>query len=228
MKKHYQKDDIWERKAMVANKSEEGKNPSENHPTYPIPASQLPEWFKWGCYSKHIFSDPRALSAYLNGLRQDVYSALSLFQVHVRSILTIMLALLAALTAIFSLASRATELDFELLQFVEITGGVILILLFVIAGISHKILARYYGVYVSALLQASQAHYWGDIGGFWWFERIIRSLGNREGINKKDYIKERIWSKKDSNFWYVSLVWFLGTLGLASGIFILVCKPLSS
>ena len=213
---------------MVANKREEGKNPSENYPTYPISASQLPGWFKWGCYSKYIFGDPRALSEHLNGLRQDMYSALTLFQVHVRSILTIMLTLLAALTAIFSLASRATELSSELLRFVEITGGVILILLFVIACISHKILTRYYGVYVSALLQASQAHYWADIGGFWWFERIVRSLGNRKNINKEDYIRERIWSKKDSNFWYVSLVWFLGILGLAGGIFILVCKPLSS
>ncbi len=200
----------------------------KNDPDYPVSPDKLPNWFRKGCQSDLIFGDASALSEYLNGCRQDVYSALSLYQVHVRAVITIMLTLLAALTAIFSLAEGVFGLSSAVLvRTAEVVGAGVLIAVFFVACISHCILGRYYEVYVSALLQATQTHYWAKVAGFWWFERVIEDLRKQPDIGKEKYINWRTRSWKDSNRLYLYVVWLMGIAALLGSVYLMIHRPVS-
>lgn len=198
----------------------------ENPPDYPVTPDKLPDWFKDGCYNEKIFNDGRALSIHLNGHRQDIFSALLLFHTHVKFVITLMLTFITALFAIFSIVLRDTQSNDILIRNIEILGGWILVVLFLIALISHFILLRYYDVYISALIQATQVHYWGKVSGFRWFERIIEDLKDKN-IDKKKYIDIRRRSLKDSYVYYMAIVWIIGILALLGVIILWVYKPLS-
>jgi len=144
--------------------------------------------------------------------------------------------MISTLTAIIAIISLSTEkysnapidhfINFKFLM------GVLLLALFVLAFISHIILKRYYQVYISALLYATQVHYWAKMSGFWWFERVILDLRNRDisknEFNKKDdYINKRTQSPKDSFFWYAVIIWIIGLVGLFGSSLIFLTKFLN-
>ena len=212
---------------MIDKSKEMEENVKADLPTYPVKPDELPEWFGVGCVNDLIFEDAKALSLYLNSHRQDVYTALRLYQTHDRSIITVMLTFSTAITAIFSFAAKESDSNSDLLKSVEIMGGTLLILLFLTACISHIILKKYYQVYVSALLQATQVHYWAKVPGFGRYEQVIWQLaGKYRNLGKTEYINERTWTR-DSNLLYVIVVWTIGILGLVGGLYLLVFAPIS-
>ena len=71
-----------------------GKNAINNE-------SPLPSWFYEKC--SRFENHPDALSNLLNGCIQSVYSALSLYQIHVKYVTTLIISLLTVVGAIFSI-----------------------------------------------------------------------------------------------------------------------------
>lgn len=191
----------------------------------------LPPWFHEECSRKDIFEkNPMALSILLNGSRQDVYSALSLYQVHLKFATTIAISMLTIVGAIFSIL-KGTDMSIDL-RIIEIGIGVFMLVACFISLLSVFVITRYYNVYVSALLYGAQVHFAAKMAGFHWFMRIIGLLHKdymqKPDISRAKFISKRTWSGNDSHLWYVVL------LSILSGAFVLIAfvmwifAPLSS
>lgn len=180
----------------------------------------LPDWFKKGCLDPLLVDSGLAAATYLNGLRQDVYSALSLFQVHVRAVITAMLSMITFLAAALSIFSKLQS--GYTVFFVTIAASFILILQLPFALYSRSIWKRYYEVYIAALLQATQAHYMANVSGFWWFENTIKSVvvlkSENPCLTKQQFIMERTKSKRDSYYKYIRIAMSVGILGFIFGV----------
>ena len=198
----------------------------ENADMYPVAPERLPTWFGEGCRNPEILGEPRALAIHLSGCRQDVYSALSLYQVHVRGNIAAMLTLGTVITAIFSFIGRSDTINENISELVERMGTALLVLLFPIALLSYRIIRRYYEVYVSALLQSAQEHYWARVAGFWRVEKIIDGLRDKTEMTKEQYINQRTQKLKDTFVPYMVFIVDLGLMGLAAGIYLFVESPL--
>ncbi len=196
--------------------------------------SELPPWFDKGCSRPDIFKsdskNPAALSILLNGVRQDMYTALSLYQVHVKFISTLVISLLTVIGAIFSIL-KLMEISQPAMRMIEVGTSILLLVAFMIGLLSLIVVTRYYKVYVSALLFAAQMHYEARISGFFWFEKLIELLKKKfleEGsITKEEFIASRTWSRRDTHFWYVIFITLLSIVCVGASIFILINAPFS-
>ena len=196
----------------------------------------LPSWFYQDCSRENIFENhPEALSNLLNGCRQDVYSALSLYQIHVKYATTLIISLLTVVGVVFSIL-RVTGVNLAMTRTVEIGAVMLMMVAFFIGLVSLLVIARYYNVYISALLYGAQIHFAAGMSGFYWFERIIETLQKehikkqkkKQEINKKKFIFIRTWSWKDSHLWYAAFLAILSFICLIVGIVMWTLAPFSS
>jgi len=197
----------------------------------------LPPWFHEEYLNKDTFKDePAALAQLLNSSRQDVYSALSLYQVPVKHAFTLMISVATLIGILFSVVGRI-GVDPNVIRTLEMGAGILLIVVGLIGFISAFVITQYYKVYVSALLYAAQIHYGVGMAGFHWFKRLMELLSKKSKkkreknggeISKAEFIRARALSCKDSNLWFVVFLILLGILSIIFGSIILGCAPFSS
>jgi len=186
--------------------------------------SRLPSWFLEGAEKARVWGEDRTAAVQLlASVRSDVYSALGLYHQNVKYATTLVISLLTIIAAGLS-AARVVggEAGFEDARVALETGTYGLL---VVAGVvsSFAIVAttRYYNVYVAALIFGSQVHFGLGLQGFYWFDRVAETVEsmNRKGrdsrTGRREYIRRRTWSCKDSHFWYTLFLVVIGGLALA-------------
>lgn len=191
----------------------------------------LPQWFHEECSRKDIFESPRALSFLLNGVRQDVFSALSLYQVHVKYATTLVISLMTVVGVMFSI-SEVTKGNSDVIRMVEVGAGILTLVACVISLLSSFVITRYYNVYVSALLYGAQIHFAAGMAGAHWFKRTIdllhKKYKKKPDISRANFISNRTWSWNDSHFWYVAFLFILSGVCALTTILMWFVAPLSS
>ena len=191
----------------------------------------LPTWFHKECSRKDLFEDPTALSGLLNGSRQDIYSALSLYQVHVKYATTLIVSLVTFIGVIFSIL-KVTGVNPDVMRMVGIITGLLMLVGCFLGLLSAFVITLYYKVYVSSLLYGAQIHFAAGMASFHWFMRLIERL-QKEYLKKPDisrakFISKRTWSWKDSHLWYVVFLLILSVVCASIASFIMIVAPLSS
>lgn len=188
----------------------------------------LPQWFREGCHLGNMGEDPVALARLLNGSRQDVFSALSLYQVPVKYVTTLVLSLITVVGVVFSFVKSTQFASPEIVKLVESSGAGLLVIASITGGLSAFVITRYYNVYVSALLFAAQLHCGAGIRSFHWLERLIHLLEDQANkISRQQFISQRTWSRDDSHFWYVVFIVALSVLSMGAAVVIWVVNPIS-
>ena len=169
----------------------------------------LPPWFSKGCLTEDIFKDQQALSQYLNGCRQMIFSAASLYHDHIKYATTVLVSLLTATIAIFSFLIQ-NEVAPGIVRIIELAGAVLMFTAAGIGSLSLYIIIRYHLLYIATLLYATEVHHAVGITGFGWFKDIIELLGNKyeknEKISREEFIQSRSRSPKYGHFWYLILI----------------------
>jgi len=192
------------------------------------PQEELPQWFHKGCDLRNIGTDPVALARLLNGSRQDAFSSLSLYQVPVRYVTTLLFSIITVVGVVFSFVMSTGFDSPEIMKFVESSGAGLLVMASLMGAFAAFVITRYYHVYVSALLFAAQLHCGAKIRGHHWLERLIELLQDQgNNISRQQFISRRTWSRGDSHFWYVAFIVLLSVLSLAAAVGIWVVKPIS-
>lgn len=167
------------------------------------------------------FKDDQAVSAFLSDTRKEMYDALSLFYTHVKHTVSLMLTLMTAVFAIFGVALGQTNPKPEILYIFKTIGGVILLALFPLGIVSILIIARYYKLYVAALIYSADLHASIGLDSHSWFQQIKEDLESLpRGATEKDLLYKRTYGWPHSWILYSSLIIILSILSFISGIFI--------
>ena len=170
-----------------------------------------------------VFPDDQARSNFLSSARQEMYNALALFHAHVRHTLSLMFAIMAIIFGISGLGPGLTGAEQQMLGEFRLIGGIVLSLLLPLGIVSIFIIARYYKLYVAALVYAAELHESVSLASHVWFEDIrnkLKSLSDDEA--KQKLVRERTYGWPHSWILYSLLIAILSTASLVSGIIILV------
>ena len=168
------------------------------------------------------FKDESAISSMLNASRQEMYNALSLFHTHVKHTVSLMLTIMTAVFAVLGFSLKETSASPVLLSTFRIIGGILLISLFPLGLISILIIARYYKLYVAALLYASELHESVDLCTHAWFEHLKKDLKSvPENGGKEALLKKRTYGWPHSWILYSILIVVLSLLSLLGGFMVL-------
>lgn len=163
-----------------------------------------------------------ARSAFLSSTRQEMYNALNLFYTHVQHTISLMFTILTVVFAVFGIVLREAGSSPQLLLILRSVGGLILSLLFPLGIVSILIIARYYKLYVAALIYAAELHKSVALNSHAWFEHIekdLKSLG--DDARKEDLIRKRTYGWPHSWILYSILIAILSVVGLIGGIILL-------
>jgi len=191
-------------------------------------ASGLPKWFiDEKSLPDNIRADPSALSHYLTSCRQDIYSALSLYQVHLRYASTLLTSLLTLMVGIMSII-KWVEPKSEVIPTIKFAGGFLMLVGFITGVILLYVVTRYHNFFVATLLHATQVHFAAGLTTFSWFQSTIELLGkynqDAEGKTTKErFIHWRSWHRSHSHFWYFLLLVVLTALSLSACIYLWDC-----
>ena len=177
--------------------------------------NEFPPWFYEKCLTEK-FSDSTAPSHYLSACMRDANSALSLYHTHVRYSTTLLLSLLTAMIAIFSILTRF-DMNTDIIRNIERAGAVLMFVAGLIGSILVYIITRYHNYWIATLLYATQVHYSVGMICFRWYEREIKFLkqayAKNKNITKKDYIQGRPWYVLGgSHVWYALIIGVLSLL----------------
>ena len=171
---------------------------------------------------KLALPNEEAKSAFLSSARNEMYSALSLFHNHVKYTISLMFALLTAVFAIFGIALKEVGANPQLINQFKFIGGLILSLLFPLGIVSIIIIARYYKLYVAALVYAAELHESVGLEKHLWFQEILSEIkSQRNDVQKENLIKRRTYGWPHSWILYSSLIGLISLVGLIAGITLL-------
>lgn len=174
---------------------------------------------------RRALPDAQARVAFLNSTRSEMYSCLELYYSHVRGVVSLMLGLVTGIAAVVGLVSHVNSgSSAELATISKIGAATVLMLMPPFAAISSIILARYYRLYVAALLFAADLHRSEGISGHSWLDEIEKyrsRLGAGAGDNEL-VIRKRTYSWPHTWSLYTALLFLIAIAGLAFGIAILV------
>ena len=191
----------------------------------------LPPWFSQRCLTEDIFKDQQALSQYLNGCRQMIFSAASLYHDHIKYATTVLVSLLTATIAIFSFLIQ-NEVAPDIVRIIELAGAMLMFTAAGIGSLSLYIIIRYHLLYIATLLYATEVHYVVGITGFGWFEDIIELLRDKyeenEEISREEFIRSRSRSHKYAHLWYCILIGVLIGLCLFAAFYLWCNAPFSN
>ncbi len=168
--------------------------------------------------------DPSARAQFLNATRSEMYSCLELFYSHVKGVVYLMLGLVTGIAALAGLISHVNgENSGELVMISKIGATSVLMLMLPFAIISSIILARYYRLYVAALLFAADLHRGEGITGHSWLDEIETyrtKLGpdanNERVIRKRTYSWPHTWSLYTALFLIIALAAFAFGIAIAT------------
>ena len=173
---------------------------------------------------RRAFPDGQARVAFLNSTRSEMYDCLGLYYSHVRGVVSLMLGLVTGIAAIVGLASHVNGRNATELVTISKIGAVsVLMLMPPFAAISSIILARYYRLYVAALVFSADLHRNEGISGHSWFDEIEKcrdSLGTARADNEL-VIRKRTYSFPHSWSLYTTLLSLISLTGFAFGIIII-------
>ncbi len=185
-----------------------------------------------------VLRDPASIIALLNSAREEVYSALALYQTPVRYVTTLTFSILTVIGLAFSLVLKDADPSISLVKSVEWTTICLLMMTALICLISLRVITRYYELYVSALLYASNLYKATGMEGPYWLERmivtstrILKAIGvniaNPSGHKlQHSIISRRTWSILDSHFWYSLFFFTIMIICVSSSILIYKYNPL--
>jgi hypothetical protein len=160
----------------------------------------------------------------LSSTRSEMYFCLELFHAHVKSVVRLMLSLIAAVTAILSLGlngSIKTKTPLHL-SLVTTGGGLVLCLMLPFGIISTVILSRYYRLYVSALVYSADLHQAEGIGDHQWFRDIQMYRLRFGGNDNSSLIRSRTHRWPHTWFLYSILILTISSVSFLFGIFVIV------
>jgi hypothetical protein len=153
--------------------------------------------------------------------RDEMFRALQLFYDHVRYVITL---LVTVPTAVFAVAAVAKDLGAarEFRWF----AAIFLIAAPVVAYFAQQVIARYYEVYVSALIFAVRVHLRSPIKAHYpWFERTINQAAEWKHVkNAQQFLAERRRSKKDTFFLYGCIIWAVAALCTVAAVALMALK----
>lgn len=190
----------------------------------------LPPWFSQRCLTEGIFKDQQALSQYLNGCRQMIFSAATLYHDHIKYATTVLVSLLTATIAIFSFLIQ-NEVASGIVRIIELAGAVLMFTAAGIGSLSLYIIIGYPLLYIATLLYATEVHYVVGITGFGWFEDIIERLKKKsknKKISKNRFIISRSFGLKYGHLWYCILIGVLIGLCLFAAFYLWSNAPFSN
>lgn len=172
---------------------------------------------------RRALPDALARSQFLNSTRSEMYSCLELFYSHVKGVVSLMLGLVTAVAALVGLLSHVDGGHSSQLVTISKIGAItVLMLMLPFAIISSIILARYYRLYVAALLYAADLHRAEGITGHYWLDEIERyrtKLGV-DAANNDIVIKYRTYSWPHTWSLYTALLISIAIAGFVFGLII--------
>lgn len=181
---------------------------------------ELPSWYGKNVIPESISNDERSLSNYLNSIRNDVYTTLSLYQGYSKIVISTLLISIG----IVSVIDTSTKV-YGYQPNIENLLGAILIFTGIIGSILIALLYQYYRVYTSALLFCAEVHYSVGIHGPYWVKRMTDFTKNKHSIkpchNRDQVVSLRARSPTDSFFINLIVFGFMCVSFVAIGIFLI-------
>jgi hypothetical protein len=163
------------------------------------------------------WTDEQAREHLLSSTREDMYRTLELFYMHVKHTISLLFALIIAVSVALGFVAKDTSTNQHMLQLAK-TGSVILLLLAIpFGGVSMLITGRYYRLYVAALAYATELHSIEGVAGhqyFQDFERERARLG--PSASRERLISWRTYSWPHTWLLYALLI---GCISLSAGVF---------
>jgi hypothetical protein len=172
---------------------------------------------------RRALPDAQARSQFLSSTRSEMYSCLELFYSHVKGVVSLMLGLVTAVAALVGLLSHiGGERASQLVTISKIGAITVLMLMLPFAIVSSIILARYYRLYVAALLFAADLHRAEGITGHYWFDEIerYRAKFGVDAANNDVVIKYRTYSWPHTWSLYTVLLISIAIAGFVFGLII--------
>jgi hypothetical protein len=169
---------------------------------------------------KPLFKDEQATGNFLTAARTEMYTSLSLFQDHVKHLLSLMFTVLTATLAILGFIIEGKLPSAFDPTVVVLLGGSILLLMFLLGNISTIIISRYYRLYVSTLLYAADLHESRGLGSHVWFQDLTKERSESESPG--DCVKKRAYGWPHSWRLYAILIWILSNVSLISGALVIL------
>jgi hypothetical protein len=173
---------------------------------------------------RRALPEAQARAAFLNSTRSEMYTCLELYYSHVKGVVSLMLGLVTGIAAVVGLVSHVNGSNStELVTISKIGAASVLMLMPPFAVISSIILARYYRLYVAALLFAADLHRGEGISGHSWLDEIEKyriRLGPR-GADNELVIRKRTYSWPHTWSLYTALLFLIALAGFAFGIIII-------
>jgi len=170
---------------------------------------------------RRVLPDPQARVSFLNATRSEMYACLELYYSHVKGVVSLMLGLVTGIAALVGIVSHVGgSKTAELAAMSKIGAVSVLMLMPPFAVISSIILARYYRLYVAALLFAADLHRSEGISGHSWFDEIEKyrkNLGPR-GADNEHVIRKRTYSWPHTWSLYTTLLLLIALAGFVFGI----------
>jgi len=164
--------------------------------------------------------------------RQDTYTALNLYQSHVKFTTTILLSILAVSLALLT----QRQLSGLVARPLEQAVATLLLLDAIIGCASVFIVTRYYNVYVSELIVGAQLHYALRMRSYEWYERLIDMLKvanakskekRRREISRRQFMRQRTRSLNDSHFAYSFIISLISFVCAGGALWLWQYKPFS-
>lgn len=156
--------------------------------------------------------------AILNASRSDVFSALELFHAHVKYTISLMLSVVGGVFAILAFAQRPEAIPMQ--DEVKILGQATLTLLPFLGFVSVFITARYYRLYVSAVVFCARLHRKAGVPEHPWLGHLSdKLLALEPDVPKarRTAMARRVFGPGHSWFLYSSIILLLGIAGLLLG-----------
>jgi hypothetical protein len=153
-----------------------------------------------------------------------MYSCLELFYSHVKGVISLMLGLVTGVAAVVGLVSHVDgPSSIELVKIAKIGSVTVLMLMLPFALVSSVILARYYRLYVAALIFAADLHRAEGLTGHAWLDEIerYRAKFGDSAENTDSIIKRRTYSWPHTWSLYSSLLLFIAIAGFLFGLSII-------
>lgn len=174
--------------------------------------SGVPSWLEEPAISRSEASSQLAAS------REEMYKALELYHSHVKHVISILFAFLAAISGILAFAPKVESILPQAL--VLIVVAILLIAVLPFGVIAQKILRRYYEVYVSALVFAVRIHMAVELHlAHSWFIRTIEKA--HAATSDMDFLMKRSKSIADTFFLYSLVLWFFSVVSVILGVLLL-------
>jgi hypothetical protein len=165
----------------------------------------------------------------LNFSRQNMIDSLQLFFSHTKYSLTLLTTILAASLAITAFSFDKPEAS----KLALVLAAVFLILMGPVSYITHRLIGRYYRLYVSFYVYAARLHEKYSSTEHPWFADLKSRLGDprnhSENLNDKSAVARFLddevanFANGGRNSWYFYrwLIFILGAFGTIAGSFIL-------